>query len=245
MKYMIYLMNVLIRKIKKNIASESFLNHYRNSIDMDKPTLCLTHDIDEAYEGNLDKIVDIEKEYGVNSTMFLFGPSLPSKKWVKKNRYIDFQFHANFVSRNRKTFLIEKRDIENLIGNKTTITRSHFYLMPDIGLVSKHFKADSTYNNWTNLAQFKAFSLKDSLIEFPMFPEIKFIDECKDYITMKKLWKDIFSIARKTNGLIVTNTHPTQFPSYGKKMQEFFMTQKGFEIMTLSGLLKGIEKQKR
>lgn len=235
-------MNALIRKIKKNIASESFLNYYKDTIDISRPTLCLTHDIDEAYEGNLNGIVDLEKKYGVNSTMFLFGPSLPSKKWVKKNRFIDFQFHSNFVSRNKKTFLIEKRNVDNLIGDRTTITRSHFYLMPDVKLISNHFKADSTYNNWTSLTLFKPFFLNLGLIEFPAFPEIEFINECKKDETWKKLWHSIFLIARKINGLVVTNTHPTQFPFYGKKMQEFFMAQKGFEIKTLSEVLRRIKK---
>lgn len=237
MKYLQYVIASIIRKIKKSKIKSTYLDFYSKKLELNKPTICLTHDIDEAYEPNLNKIIDLEKKYSVNSTMFLTSTSLPSKRWLKKNKEIDFQFHADFIR--TKNFIKDKKVVDNLIEKKTTIMRAHQYYLPSIKEIAPYFKADSTYNNWFNLTLFNPFLTKLGIIEFPVFPEIPF-HNIKKFDTVIKLWKDIFLTAKRRNGLVVTLTHPTLFEVFGSKLEEFFITQKGFEIKTLSEVLKEI-----
>lgn len=239
MKYLQYAIASIIRKLKKSRARFEYLDFYSKKIEMNKPTICLTHDIDEGYEPNLDRILDLERKYGVNSTMFLINTSHPSKKWIKRNRDIDFQFHADFIR--TKDFIGDKKDIDNLIGKRTTIIRAHQYYLPSMKKIAPYFKADSTYNNWLDLTLFNPFLTNLGIIEFPAFPEIPF-QNMKKYENVVKVWKNIFLTARKVDGLAVTLTHPTLFKSFGSKLEEFFITQKGFEIKTLSDILKKIKK---
>jgi hypothetical protein len=227
-----------MRKVKKSRVKSEYLDFYKKTLDVSRPTMCLTHDIDEGYEPNLDKMVDLEKKHGVNSTMFLLNMSMPSKNWLQKNRNVDFQFHSNFISSGN--VLKDKKEMDGLVGKKTTINRSHQYVLPSLDRISPYFKADSTYNNWSNMTLFKPFLLKQGLVELPVFPEIPFIN-LKNMGTIKKIWGEIFKTSRKVNGLVVTLTHPTPFKEYGQELEEFFITQKGFEIKTLSEVLKDLK----
>jgi len=237
MKYAHYAMASLMRKIKKSRAKLSYLDFYSKKLEIDGPTICLTHDIDEGFEPNLDKIADLERRYNVNSTMFLINTSPPSKEWVRRHSNIDFQFHADFIR--TKNFIRDKKDIDYLIGRKTTIIRAHQYHLPSLKGIAPYFKADSTYNNWGNLTLFHPFLTNLGIIEFPAFPEIPF-HNMKRLETVMQLWKEILSTAKNRNGLVVTLTHPTIFRDFGSKLEEFFISQDGFEIKTLSEVLAGI-----
>ncbi len=82
------------------------------------------------------------------------------------------------------------------------------------------------------------------LIEFPHFPEIEFINLYKNKgENIKKLFKDIVNIGRKTNGLIIVLTHPTPFKEYGKTIQEFFIAQDGFKIKTMHQVMEELKKK--
>ena len=111
--------------------------------------MVFTHDIDEGYEPNINNIIDIEKKYGIKSTMFLLAMSHPSKEWVSAHSKWDFQYHANFIGNSMSKVIEEKKVIDGLIGKKTEIVRAHQYHLPDLKLVKDCFKADSSYDNWT------------------------------------------------------------------------------------------------
>ena len=238
MKYIHYIIASLMRRMKKNSAKSKYLDSYDKSLGVSKPTLCLTHDIDEGYEGNLDKMVELEKKYGVNSTMFLLNMSLPSKKWVNRNKKVDFQLHSNFIS--SQNILRDKKEVDGLVGYETTINRSHQYVLPSLESLRGAFLADSSYNNWQNITMFNPFVTRQGVVEFPVFPEIPF-HNLKKFETVVKLWKEIMSTARKSDGLVVCLTHPTIFNEFGSKFEEFLLTQKGFDVRTLSDVLKEIK----
>ena len=65
MRYLHYALSSVMRKMKKSKVTPSYLDFYKNSMKFTKPTICLTHDLDEGYEPNLDLIVDLEKKYNV------------------------------------------------------------------------------------------------------------------------------------------------------------------------------------
>lgn len=235
-----------IRRLRKKYAKTPYLNHYQRTLDLNEPIMVFTHDIDEGYEPNIDNIIDMEKKYGIKSTMFLLAMSHPSRNWLKTHSKWDFQYHANFIGNNIKKVVEEKRFVDNLIGRKTEIVRAHQYYMPDLKLVKDYFKADSSYDNWTKLTLFKPFLTDLGLIEFPHFPEIEFINMYKSKgENIKKLYKEIVEIGRKNNGLISVLTHPTPFKKWGKAIQEFFMTQDGFEIKTLHQVVEELRRKYR
>ena len=234
MKYFHYLIAATIRRLRKNYARTKNLDHYREALELNEPTMVFTHDIDEGYEPNINAIVDMEKKYGIKSTMFLLAMSHPSKKWVAKHAQWDFQYHANFIGNSISKVLEEKKIIDDLVGKKISIVRAHQYHLPDLRLLKGHFNADSSYDNWTKPTLFRPFLTDLGLIEYPHFPEIEFINLYRDKgENIKKLYKDIAEIGRKTNGLIIVLTHPTPFKKWGKTIQEYFLTQDGFRIKTL------------
>lgn len=244
MKYLHYLLAASVRRLRKKYAKTPYLEHYKKTLELDEPTMIFSHDIDEGYEPNIDDIVDTEKKYGVKSTMFLLAMSHPSKKWINSNSEIDFQYHANFIGNKINKVVEEKRLIDNLTGRRTEIVRAHQYHMPDLKLVKDYFKADSSYDNWTKLTLFKPFLTDLGLIEFPHFPEIEFINLHKEKGgNIKKLYKEIAAIGRKTNGLVIVLTHPTPFKKWGKEIQEFFLTQDGFKIKTLHEVMNWLRKK--
>ena len=206
--------------------------------------MVFTHDIDEGYEPNIDAIVDMERRYGIKSTMFLLAMSHPSKKWVNSHSQWDFQYHANFIGSNMDKVLKEKKLIDDLIGRKTEIVRAHQYHLPDLRLLKGHFKADSSYDNWTKLTLFRPFLTDLGLIEYPHFPEIEFINLYRNKgNNIKSLYKDIVDIGRKTNGLVIVLTHPTPFKKWGKTIQEYFLTRDGFRIKTLNQVNEELRKK--
>lgn len=243
MKYLHYLLAAFIRRLRKSHAKTKYLDYYKKPLEMGKPTMVFTHDIDEGYEPNIDSIINLEKKYGIKSTMFLLAMSHPSKKWISKNSKWDFQYHANFIGSSMKKVAEEKRIIDELVGKKTEIMRAHQYHLPDLKFVKEHFKADSSYDNWTKLTLFKPFLTTLGLIEFPHLPEIEFINLHKGKgENIKMLYKDIVDVARKTNGLLIVLTHPTPFRKWGKGIQEFFMAQDGFEVKTLHQVMEELRK---
>src|SRR3989344_9415805 len=124
MKYLHYLLAASIRRLRKRYAKTKYLDYYKKTLEFDGPTMVFTHDIDEGYEPNIDAIVDMEKKYGIKSTMFLLAMSHPSKKWVNSHSQWDFQYHANFIGSNMDKVLKEKKLIDDLIGRKTEIVRA-------------------------------------------------------------------------------------------------------------------------
>lgn len=244
MKYLHYLLAASIRRLRKSYAKTKYLDYYKKPLELKKPTMAFTHDIDEGYEPNIDDIIDIEKKYGIKSTMFLLAMSHPSKKWVSKNSRWDFQYHANFIGNSMNQVIEEKRIIDELVGKKTEIVRAHQYHLPDLKLIKDYFKADSSYDNWTKLSLFKPFLTTLGLIEFPHLPEIEFINLYKGKgENIKMLYKDVVDVARKTNGLLIVLTHPTPFKKWGKQIQEFFMAQDGFEIKTLHEVMEDLRRK--
>lgn len=244
MKYLHYLLAASIRRLRKKYAKTKFLDYYEKTLELDEPTMIFSHDIDEGYEPNINDIVDMEKKYGVNSTMFLLAMSHPSKKWINANSKLDFQYHANFIGNKISKVIEEKRVIDDLIGKKTEIVRAHQYHLPDLKLVKDYFKGDSSYDNWTKLTLFKPFLTTLGIIEFPHLPEIEFINLYKGKgDNIKNLYKDIVEICKKTNGLIIVLTHPTPFKRWGRQIQEFFITQDGFEVKTMNEVMNGLRKK--
>lgn len=246
MKYLHYLFAAALRRLRKKYAKTPYLDYYKKALELDEPTIIFTHDIDEGYEPNIDNIIDMEKKYGIKSTMFLLAMSHPSKKWINAHSKWDFQHHANFIGNRISKVIQEKKLIDNLIGKKTEIVRAHQYHLPDLKLVKDHFKADSSYDNWTNLTLFKPFLTDLGLIEFPHLPEIEFINLYKSKgENIKKLYKDIIDIGRENNGLITVLTHPTSFKKWGRTIQEFFITQDGFKIKTMKEVMEQLRKKYR
>jgi len=246
MKYLHYLLAASIRRLRKKYAKTKYLDYYKRSLELNEPTMIFSHDIDEGYEPNINNIIDMEKKYGIKSTMFLLAMSHPSKKWISTNSKWDFQYHANFIGNGINKVIQEKKIIDNLIGRKTEIVRAHQYHLPDLKLLKNHFKADSSYDNWTKLTLFNPFLTNLGLIEFPHFPEIEFINLYKNKgDNIKELFKDIVKIGRKTNGLIVVLTHPTPFNEWGKTIQEFFITQDGFKVKTMYQVMEDLRKKYR
>jgi len=246
MKYLHYLLAASVRRFRKKYAKTRYLDHYEKTLELDEPTMVFSHDIDEGYEPNINGIVDMEKKYGINSTMFLLAMSHPSKKWVSSNSKIDFQFHANFIGNKIGKVIEEKKLIDGLIGRKTEIVRAHQYHLPDLNLVKDYFKADSSYDNWTKLTLFKPFLTDLGMIEFPHLPEIEFINLYKGKgENIKKLYKEIVETARKTNGLLIVLTHPTPFKKWGSQIQEFFSTQDGFEVKTMHEVMDNLRKRRK
>ena len=244
MKYLHYLLAASIRRLRKRYAKTKYLDYYKKTLEFDGPTMVFTHDIDEGYEPNIDEIIDMEKKYGIKSTMFLLAMSHPSKKWISGNSKWDFQYHANFIGNSVKKGVEEKKIIDDLIGKKTEIMRAHQYHLPDLKLVKDYFKADSSYDNWTKLTLFKPFLTTLGLIEFPHLPEIEFINLYKGKgENIKLLYKDIVDVSRKTNGLIIVLTHPTSFKKWGRQIQEFFMIQDGFKIKTMYEIMDEIRRK--
>lgn len=244
MKYFHYLLSATLRRLRKKYAKTPYLDYYKKSLELDGPTIIFTHDIDEGYEPNINNIIDMEKKYGIKSTMFLLAMSHPSKKWVKAHSGWDFQYHANFIGNRIKQVVKEKKLIDSLIGKKTEIVRAHQYHLPDLKLVKDYFKADSSYDCWTNLTLFKPFLTNLGLIEFPHLPEIEFINLYKNKgENIKRLFKDIVSVGRKTNGLIIILTHPSSFKRWGNDIQEFFITQDGFKIKTMSQVMEQLRNR--
>ena len=244
MKYAHYLFAAALRRLKKQYAKTPYLDHYKKSLELDEPTMVFTHDIDEGYEPNINNIVNMEKKYGIKSTMFLLAMSHPSKKWVNAHSKWDFQYHANFIGNGVSKVIQEKKLIDNLIGKKTSIVRAHQYHLQDLKLIKNYFKADSSYDNWTKLTLFKPFLTDLGLIEFPHLPEIEFINLYKNKgRNIKKLYKDVVDIGRKTNGLVIVLTHPTPFKKWGKDIQEFFITQDGFKIKTMNQVMEQLIKK--
>ena len=244
MKYFHYLLAASIRRLRKKYAKTQYLDYYKKTLELDKPTIVFTHDIDEGYEQNIDNITELEKKYGVKSTMFLLAMSHPSKKWVNAHSKWDFEYHANFIGNGIKKVIEEKRLIDDLIGKKTEIMRAHQYHLPDLKLVKDYFKADSSYDNWTKLTLFKPFLTTLGLIEFPHLPEIEFINLYKGKgKNIKMLYNDIIDVARKTNGLLIVLTHPTPFRKWGRRIQEFFLTQDGFKIKTMHEVMEDLRKR--
>ncbi len=244
MKYLHYLLAASVRRLRKKYAKTKYLDHYKKSLEMRNPTIVFTHDIDEGYEPNIDNIVDIEKKYGIKSTMFLLAMSHPSKKWISNNSKWDFQYHANFIGNGIKNVVEEKNIIDELIGKKTEIVRAHQYHLPDLKLIKDHFKADSSYDNWTKISLFKPFLTDLGLIEFPHLPEIEFINLYKgEGENIKAIYSDIVDACRKTNGLLIVLTHPTPFKKWGRTIQEYFSTRDGFEFRTLDQVMKELRKE--
>ncbi len=244
MKYFHYLLAAGIRRLRKKYAKTKYLDYYKETLELNEPTMIFTHDIDEGYEPNIDAIVDMEKKYGIKSTMFLLAMSHPSKKWVNANSKWDFQYHANFIGNRMSKVLEEKKLIDNLVGKKTEIVRAHQYHLPDLKLLKGHFRADSSYDNWTKLTLFRPFLTDLGIIEFPHFPEIEFINLYKNKgNNIKRLYKDIVDTGRKTNGLVIVLTHPTPFKRWGKTIQEFFMTQDGFKVKTMHEVMEELRKK--
>lgn len=244
MKYFHYLFAAALRRLRKKYAKTPYLDHYKRTLELNEPTMVFTHDIDEGYEPNIDNIVDMEKKYGIKSTMFLLAMSHPSKRWIKANSGWDFQYHANFIGNEIGKVIQEKKLIDDLIGKKTEIVRTHQYHLPDLKLVKDYFKADSSYNNWTNLTLFKPFLTDLGLIEFPHLPEIEFINLYKNKgENIKKLYKEVVDMSRGVNGLTIVLTHPTPFKKWGKTIQEFFITQDGFRIKTMKEVMEQLRKK--
>ena len=244
MKYFHYLLAASIRRLRKKYTKTKYLDYYEKTLELDEPTMVFSHDIDEGYEPNINNIVDMEKKYGIKSTMFLLAMSHPSKKWINANSNLDFQYHANFIGNNIRKVIEEKNLIDDLIGKKTEIARAHQYHLPDLNLVKDYFKADSSYDNWTKLTLFKPFLTNLGMIEFPHLPEIEFINLYKGKgENIKKLYKDIVDVAKKTNGLLIVLTHPTPFKKYGSSIQEFFMTQDGFKVKTLYQVMEDLRRK--
>ena len=244
MKYLHYLLAASVRMLRKKYAKTKYLDYYEKTLELNEPTMVFSHDIDEGYEPNINDIVDMEKKYGVNSTMFLLAMSHPSKKWVNSNSKIDFQFHANFIGNKISKVIGEKKLIDDLIGKKTEIVRAHQYHLPDLNLVKDYFKADSSYDNWTKLTLFKPFLTTLGMIEFPHLPEIEFINLYKGKgENIKKIYKEIVDTARKTNGLLIVLTHPTPFKKWGSQIQEFFITQDGFKVKTMKQVMDDLRKK--
>lgn len=244
MKYFHYLLAASIRRLRKKYARTKYLDYYKKTLEMRKPTIVFTHDIDEGYEPNIDNIIDMEKKYGVKSTMFLLAMSHPSKKWLQANSKWDFQYHANFIGNSMNKVVEEKRLIDSLIGKKTDIVRAHQYHLPDLKLVKDHFKADSSYDNWTKFTLFRPFLTNLGLIEFPHLPEVEFINLYRDKgDNIKSIYKDVVEISKKINGLLIVLTHPTPFKKWGSKIQEYFITQDGFEFRTLHEIMEELRKR--
>ena len=244
MKYFHYLLAASIRRLRKSYAKTKYLDYYKKTLELDEPTMVFTHDIDEGYEPNINEIIDMERRYVIKSTMFLLAMSHPSKKWISRNSKWDFQYHANFIGNSVKKVVEEKKIVDELIGKKTEIMRAHQYHLADLKLVKDYFKADSSYDNWTKLTLFKPFLTTLGLIEFPHLPEIEFINLYKGKgQNIKMLYKEIIDVARKTNGLLIILTHPTPFKKWGRQIQEFFMTQDGFEIKTLHEVMEDLRKK--
>lgn len=244
MRYFHYLLAALIRRLRKKYAKTPYLDYFKNTLELNDPTIVFTHDIDEGYEPNINDIIDFEKKYGIKSTMFLLAMSHPSKKWIERNSKWDFQYHANFIGNNISKVVQEKKDMDELIGKKTEIMRAHQYHLPDLDLVKNYFKADSSYDNWTKLTLFKPFLTTLGLIEFPHLPEIEFVNLYKNKgENIKMIYKDIIEIAKKTNGMVVVLTHPTPFKKYGKTIQEFFLNQDGFEVKTMHKVMEDLRKR--
>lgn len=244
MKYLHYLLAASIRRLRKKYAKTPYLDYYSKTIELDEPTMVFTHDIDEGYEPNIDDIVDLEKKFGIKSTMFLLAMSHPSKKWIQRHSKWDFQYHANFIGNSAEKVIEEKKIIEGLIGKKTQIVRAHQYHLPDLKLLKGNFKADSTYDNWTNLTLYHPFTTSLGIIEFPHFPEIEFVNLYKgDGKNIKELYGEIAAIGRKVNGLVIVLTHPTPFKKWGREIQEFFLTQDGFRIKTLNEVMHECSKK--
>ena len=244
MKYLQYLLAASIRRLRKRYAKTQYLDYYKKTLELDEPTIVLTHDIDEGYEPNIDSIADMEKKYGVKSTMFLLAMSHPSKKWINSHSKWDFHYHANFIGNSLSKVVEEKKLVDDLIGKKTEIMRAHQYHLPDLSPIKDYFKADSSYDNWTKLTLFKPFLTTFGLIEFPHLPEIEFINLYKSKgENIKMLYKDIADVSRKTNGLIIILTHPAPFRKWGKQIQEFFITQDGFEFKTLYEVMEDLRKK--
>ena len=244
MKYFYYLLAASIRRLRKKYAKTPYLDYYKKTLELEKPTMVFTHDIDEGYEPNINDIIDLEKKYGIKSTMFLLAMSHPSKKWVELNSKWDFQYHANFIGNKIENVVREKNLIDELIGRKTEIVRAHQYHLPDLNIVKDYFKADSSYDNWTKLSLFKPFLTTLGLIEFPHLPEVEFVNLYKNKgDNIKILYKDIIEIAKKTNGMVVVLTHPTPFKKWGKTIQEFFLNQDGFDVKTLHEVMESLRKR--
>ena len=244
MKYIHYLLAASIRRLRKKYAKTQYLDYFEKALELKRPTMVFTHDIDEGYEPNIDDIIDAENKYGIKSTMFLLAMSHPSKKWISSHSKWDFQYHANFIGSGIKKVIEEKKLIDGLVGKKTDIVRAHQYHLPDLNLVKDYFRADSSYDNWTKLSLFKPFLTSLGLIEFPHIPEIEFISLHKGRgENIKNLYRDIVEIGRKTNGLVIVLTHPTPFKKWGRQIQEFFMSQDGFEIKTLSEITDELRKR--
>lgn len=244
MKYFHYLLAASIRRLRKKYSKTKYLDYYKKSLELKKPTIVLTHDIDEGYEPNINNIIDMEKKYGVKSTMFLLAMSHPSRKYLKSNSKWDFQYHANFIGNKIENVIKEKRIIDELVGKKTEIVRAHQYHLPDLKLVKDYFKADSSYDNWTKFTLFRPFLTNLGLIEFPHLPEIEFINLYKGKgENIKSIYKDVVEISRKINGLLIVLTHPTPFKKWGSKIQEYFITQDGFEFKTLHEVMEELRKR--
>jgi hypothetical protein len=244
MKYAHYLFAAALRRLKKQYAKTPYLDHYKKSLELDEPTMVFTHDIDEGYEPNINDITKMEMKYGIKSTMFLLAMSHPSKKWVTAHSKWDFQYHANFIGNGISKVIQEKKMIDDLIGKKTSIVRAHQYHLPNLKLIKDYFKADSSYDNWTKLTLFKPFLTDTGMIEFPHLPEIEFINLYKNKGgNIKKLYKEIVDVGRKTNGLVIVLTHPTPFKKWGKEIQEFFITQDGFKIKTMNQVMEQLIKK--
>lgn len=244
MKYFHYLLAASIRRLRKKYAKTPYLDYYKKTLELDEPTVIFSHDIDEGYEPNINDIIDMEKKYGIKSTMFLLVMSHPSKKWINSNSKWDFQFHANFIGNKFTKVIQEKKLIDDLLGKKTEIVRAHQYHLPDLKLVKDYFKADSSYDNWTKFTLFKPFLTNLGLIEFPHLPEVEFINLYKNKgDNIKKIYKDVVEIARKINGLIIVLTHPTPFKKWGRTIQEFFITQDGFEVKTMHEVMQDLRRK--
>ena len=244
MKYFQYLLAASIRRLRKKYAKTKYLDYYEKTLELDEPTMIFSHDIDEGYEPNINDIVDMEEKYSIKSTMFLLAMSHPSKKWINSHSNIDFQYHANFIGNNIKKVIEEKNLIDDLIGKKTEIVRAHQYHLPDLNLVKDYFKADSSYDNWTRLTLFKPFLTNLGMIEFPHLPEVEFINLYKGKgENIKKLYKEIVDVAKKTNGLLIVLTHPTPFKKWGKQIQEFFITQDGFKVKTMQQVMDELRRK--
>jgi len=71
MKYLHYLFAAALRRLRKKYAKTKYLDYYKKTLELNEPTIVFTHDIDEGYEPNIDNIIDMEKKYGIRSTMFL------------------------------------------------------------------------------------------------------------------------------------------------------------------------------
>lgn len=244
MRYIHYLLAASIRRIRKKYAKTKYLDYYKKTLELDKPAMVFTHDIDEGYEPNIDGIIDMERKYGIKSTMFLLAMSHPSKKWLDKHSKWDFQYHANFIGNGIAKVAEEKKLIDGLIGKKTEIMRAHQYHLPDLKIVKDYFKADSSYDSWTKLSMFKPFLTDFGMIEFPHLPEIEFINLYKGKgENIKAIYKDVVEICRKTNGLLIVLTHPTPFRKWGSQIQEFFLSQDGFEVNTLQQVTNNLRKR--